>query len=205
MWLYDTIFFHSFVSSCFLLHFVCGYDLWWLEHATNFRSVLFWKWVQVFLIIEIFCKKSKSLFRSHFDSFPSCFFMITIFVSFLCWQLNDFWCMVEVLCRDCFISLQQLMYKSVVKISSRKIYLNLFAECDLFLEHLKLENPKDPTKQMFDVEVHSCFFCKMIWLRPFFENCRSKLFCSLKLPARWLYVILRVYAFTGHLLFLWKN
>ena len=109
MWLYDTIFSIPFVSSCFFLHFVCGYDLRGLEHATNFRWVLFWKWTQVFLIIDIFCKKSERFSRTHFDSFPCWFFMITNVVSFWCWQLNDFWCMVEVLYRDCFISLQQLM------------------------------------------------------------------------------------------------
>ena len=57
----------------------------------------------------------------------------------------------------------------------------LFAECDLFLEHLKLENPKEPTKRMFDVEVHSCFFANWIDCDHLFENCRSKLLCSLKL------------------------
>ena len=76
MWLYDTIFSIPFVSSCFFLHFVCGYDLRGLEHATNFRWVLFWKWIQVFLITEIFCKKSEGFSRTHFDSFQCLIFYV---------------------------------------------------------------------------------------------------------------------------------
>ena len=77
-----------------------------------------------------------------------------------------------------------------MKISSRKIYLNLFAECDLFLEKLKLEKnlcftdfsiKKNPQNKRLMLRSTLVFFANSNDCDHFCENCRSKLLCSLKL------------------------
>ena len=103
MWLYDTIFsIPLFLLVFFYILFVvtiCD-DLNTQQILDQYCSGNEFKF---FWLLKSFAR-SRSVFLE---------LILTVFLlDFLwskCWQLNDFWCMVEVLYRDCFISLQQLM------------------------------------------------------------------------------------------------